>query len=229
MSARDAVLGSIRRALGRGELSSDARDACAARLAARAENLVPARARALPPEERVALFVKMAEAADATVMRVKSLKAVPGAIADYLSSLNLPPRLVASPDSALDGLPWAEQPLLEVRTGAAADGDQVGVTACFAAVAETGTLMLLSGKTRPTRNNFLPDTHIVILRSGQVVAAYEDGFAKLRAENGDGAVMPRALNFITGPSRTADIEQKIELGVHGPRRLHIVLMDDDAG
>jgi L-lactate dehydrogenase complex protein LldG len=96
-------------------------------------------------------------------------------------------------------------------------------------VAETGTLMLHSGPESPTRNNFLPDTHIAVLRASQVVASYEDGFDNLRrkfAKAAGGFFLPRTINFITGPSRTADIEQKLELGAHGPRRLHIILIDD---
>jgi len=226
VNSREEILGAIRRSLGRGELPADARAECAARLDRHDENLVPERARSLSPRERVELFVKMAEAVNATVARVKSAKDAPGAVADYLAGLNLPPAVVAAPDPALDDLDWSAKPLLEVRQGAVGDNDPAAaVTPCFAAVAETGTLMLLSGGTRPTRNNFLPDTHIVVLRRDQVVAAYEDGFARLRAAGPD---MPRTVNFITGPSRTADIEQKIELGVHGPRRLHIVLIDDGA-
>ncbi|HUN47962.1 MAG TPA: LUD domain-containing protein, partial [Stellaceae bacterium] len=101
----------------------------------------------------------------------------------------------------------------------------------FAAIAETGTLMLTSGPEAPTRNNFLPDDHLVVLRAGQVAATYEDGFDRLRERQkngGDEWAMPRTVNFITGPSRTGDIEQRIELGAHGPRRLHIILIDDGA-
>jgi len=83
-------------------------------------------------------------------------------------------------------------------------------------------LMLISGPQTPTTLNFLPDTHIVVVRSEQVVATYEDGWDRLRICDG----LPRTVNFITGPSRTGDIEQRIELGAHGPRRLHIVLVDD---
>ena len=121
--------------------------------------------------------------------------------------------------------------MLDIRRGRAEDGDQVGVTASFAGIAETGTLMLVSGAQSPTRNNFLPDTHIVVMRGRQVVPSYEEGWTRLRdAQRGaDGrAAMPRTVNFITGPSRTGDIEQRLELGAHGPRRLHIVLIDDEA-
>jgi L-lactate dehydrogenase complex protein LldG len=219
---RDQILGGIRARLGRGKLDPAAREALEARLTTHRRNLVPARAAALDHAAQVALFVAMAEEVDATVARVASAAEVPGAVADYLSRQNLPARLVMTPDPRLSDIPWDARPLLEIRTGRAEDGDAAGITASFAAIAETGTLMLLSGPESPTRNNFLPDTHVVVLRASQVVAAYEDGWDRLRATG----AMPRTVNFITGPSRTGDIEQRLVLGAHGPRRLHIVLIDD---
>jgi len=228
-AAREAMLGRIRRALKRGPLDESQSAPLAARLKEHRRNLIPKRAAALDHRGQVALFAAMAEGVNATVARVSSAQDVPGAVADYLSRLNLPARLVMAPDPALDAIPWSARPLLEIRKGRAEDGDAAGVTSCFAAVAETGTLMLHSGPESPTRNNFLPDTHIVVLRADQVVASYEDGFDQLRrkfAKKAGGFSMPRTVNFITGPSRTADIEQKIELGAHGPRRLHIVLVEE---
>jgi L-lactate dehydrogenase complex protein LldG len=103
------------------------------------------------------------------------------------------------------------------------------LTPCLAAIAETGTLMLLSGADTPTTLNFLPDTHIVVVRAGQVVAGYEDAWDMVREKaGGDPAAWPRTINLITGPSRTGDIEQRIQLGAHGPRRLHVVLVDGAA-
>ena len=107
------------------------------------------------------------------------------------------------------------------RPARAEPGDAVSLTPCLAAVAETGTLMLVSGPQTPTTLNFLPDTHIVVVYAEQVVATYEDGWDLLRTHG----EMPRNVNFITGPSRTGDIEQRIQLGAHGPRRLHIVLIE----
>src|SRR5262249_57962401 len=148
--------------------------------------------------------------------------AVPAEVARYLAAENLPADLVLAPDLSLDAFPWDARPLLRIRRGRAEAGDAVSLTPCFAAIAETGTLMLISGAQTPTTLNFLPDTHIVVVRGDQVVAAYEDGWEQLR----DRGTMPRTINFITGPSRTGDIEQRIELGAHGPRRLHIILIDD---
>jgi L-lactate dehydrogenase complex protein LldG len=133
---------------------------------------------------------------------------------------------VVAPDPGLDEIPWGMRPMLRTRRGRAAAEDKVSLTPCHSAIAETGTLMLVSGPETPTTLNFLPDTHIVVVRRDQVVATYEDGLDRLRADRGSDK-LPRVINFITGPSRTADIEQQIELGAHGPRRLHIVLIGED--
>jgi L-lactate dehydrogenase complex protein LldG len=219
---RDQILGGIRARLGRGKLDAAAQQDVETRLATHRRNLIPARAAALDHAGQVALFVAMAEEVDASVARVATVADVPGAVADYLSRQNLPARLVMTPDPKLDDIPWDARPLLEIRKGRAEDGDAAGITASFAAIAETGTLMLVSGPDSPTRNNFLPDTHVAVLRASEVVAAYEDGWDRLRAAG----AMPRTVNFITGPSRTGDIEQRLVLGAHGPRRLHIVLVED---
>jgi L-lactate dehydrogenase complex protein LldG len=227
-NGREQILGSIRKALKRGPVTEERAGELRAKIAAHARNVIPDRAAALAPERQVELFIRMAEGVQASVVRVKSAAEVPGAVADYLAEKNLPAKVVMTPDPRLDGISWADRPLLEIRRGRAEDGDLTGVTACVAGIAETGTLMLTSGPESPTRNNFLPDHHLVVVRRDQVVATYEDGFDRLRATAKDGAewVPPRTVNFITGPSRTGDIEQKIELGAHGPRRLHIIMIDE---
>jgi len=220
--ARGQILGRIRGALGRGSLSPDVAAELAERVAAHRRNLVPARAASLDPAARIDLFVRMAEEVQTTVARVASPENVPAEVARYLAAENLPAELVMAPDPALDALPWRERPLIGIRRGRAEAADQVSLTPCLAAVAETGTLMLTSGAQTPTTLNFLPDTHIVVVHAGQIVASYEDGWDLLRARGG----LPRTVNFVTGPSRTGDIEQRIQLGAHGPRRLHVVLVDD---
>jgi len=228
MSARDDVLGGIRRSLGRGALTGPSADQLAERVAAHRRNLIPARAASLDAAGRVDLFVQMAEAVQTTVKRVAADSDVPEEVARYLAAENLPAEVTVAPDPSMDALPWAERPLLQIRRGKAEAEDAVSLTPCLAAVAETGTLMLTSGEWTPTTLNFLPDTHIVLLRAGQVVASYEDGWDLLRAQGADKLWgLPRTVNFITGPSRTGDIEQRIELGAHGPRRLHVILVDGD--
>jgi len=224
--ARGQILGGIRRALGRGSLSASEAAPLRERLAEPAANLIPARARGLDAEALVALFRTLAEKANATMARVPDAAAVPRAVTEYLAGHNLPAQAVMAPDAALDAYPWSDQPLLRVRRGRAEVADAVSITPAFAAIAESGTVMLTSGAERPTTLNFLPGTHIVVLRRDQLVGAYEEAWARLRATAHErGEQMPRAVNFVTGPSRTGDIEQVLQLGAHGPQRFHIVLVD----
>lgn len=223
MSSRDEILESIRQSLGRGALPRDRVEGLEARLENPRANLIPARSR-VSRGELVAQFAERAENAAATVVEVASLNEVPAAIVDYLTGCNLPLAAARAPDPLLDGIAWDERSMLSLRRGNADPADEVTVTSAFAGVAETGTLMLLSGPEHPTALNFLPETHIVVLPKSRVVGAYEDGIARMRAALG---AVPRTINFVTGPSRTGDIEQTIELGAHGPRRLHIVMVDDE--
>jgi len=229
VSSRDAILGAMRRSMRRGPLEGEERAQAEARLAKPPVNLVPARGQ-LPPSERVALFRDMATSADATVERLDRADSIPDAVAAYLARENLPSELRRAPHPELERLDWSAKPLLSVSVGPADGGTVAGLSVAFAGIAETGTLMLLSGPDGPTTLNFLPDHHLVLVRASAVVGAYEDGWAKLRAVMGSRA-MPRTVNLVTGPSRSADIEQTLQLGAHGPRRLHILLVDDlaDAG
>jgi L-lactate dehydrogenase complex protein LldG len=226
--SKDAVLNRIRRGLKRGPLPADQQAMLAGRLASHPRHLIPARAQ-LPRPAQLALFIRNVEKEFGTVERVPGAEAVPAAVADYLAAQNLPSRFVMAPHPELEAMPWDSRPMLERRAGKAEPTDQVSVQQGFAGVAETGTLMLPVSPQRPTTLNLLPDTEIVVLRASRVVAAYEDAWDRLRAENRDARTgfMPRNVMFVTGPSRSADIEQTLELGAHGPRRLHIVLIEDD--
>jgi L-lactate dehydrogenase complex protein LldG len=163
-------------------------------------------------------FQRKAESLASTVVKVADTAQVPAAVAAYLAQGTLGNTAVVTPELA--GLAWAESDL-SVRAGRAVDADQVGISGCFCAVAETGTLMLLSGPDTPATVSLLPETHIAVVPTSRIVATMEDAFALLRAECG---TVPRAINFISGPSRTGDIEQTIVLGAHGPCRVHIVLV-----
>ena len=225
--SRARIMDSLREGLGRGELSAEKQADLTARLAAPKSNLVPARGDKAV-DARVALFTEMAEAVQASVARVGDASDVPGAIADYLADNNLPSDIVMAPDESLDAYPWAERPLLNIRRGKAEDAAQVSVTGAEMGFAETGTLMLTSDAQRPSTLNFLPENHIVVLRADRIAGGYEEGWRQLRADGAGGAgdgFMPRTVNMITGPSRTGDIEQTIQLGAHGPRRLHIIIVE----
>jgi L-lactate dehydrogenase complex protein LldG len=226
---KDAILGAIRRGLKRGALPADQAAMLDGRIATHPRHLIPARSR-VPRAEQIALFIRNVEKEFGTVERIADLAAVPGAITDYLAAQNLPARLVMAPHPELEGLDWSSRPMLSRETRRAQDGDQVSLQHAWAAVAETGTLFFPSDPARPATLNLLPDTEIVLLRASAIVGAYEEAWDRLRAERRDpmtGGWMPRNLMLVTGPSRSADIEQTLELGAHGPRRLHILLVEDE--
>lgn len=221
--ARTQILGGIRRSLRRGELAGDARSAVEARLASPPRGPSVARAQ-LPQPERVALFCQWAETLNATVARVGK-DDVPGEVTAYLARNNLPANVAMAPSPLLEGYDWASQKMLSIRRGRGEGSDQVSVTGAFAGIAETGTVVMASGPDHPVSLNLLPDTHVVVLRESDVVAGYEDVWGRLRERYGKN-LMPRTVNTITGPSRTGDIEQAMELGAHGPRRMHILVVRD---
>jgi L-lactate dehydrogenase complex protein LldG len=223
--SKQAILTAIRRGLKRGPLPADQVAMLNGRMAAHPRHLIPARSR-LPHPQQVALFVRNVEKEFGTVTRVADMDAVPGAVADYLAASNLPGSLIMAPHPELQAIPWSARPLLDVREGRAQGTDAVSVQHGFAGIAETGTLMLPSSAERPVTLNLLADTAIVVLRASAVVGAYEEAWDRLRAEVG---AMPRNVMLVTGPSRSADIEQTLELGAHGPRALHVVLVDDGVG
>lgn len=230
--ARDQILDSIRASLGRGALSGDAAAIPAERLAQPPRNLIPARTDGLDRAQQVDfLKTKLLQAA-CTVDEAAGLAEVPAKIAAWLTRENLPARIIQAPALAEggDAVDWSAAPTVEVTTGTPDGSEETSVTAVFAAVSETGTLVLLSDSTTPTGLNFLPENHIALVRKSQVVGPLEDAWARLRADRPAAQAstqeMPRTVNLITGPSRTGDIEQKIQMGAHGPRRLHVIVIDD---
>jgi L-lactate dehydrogenase complex protein LldG len=221
MSARDAIFASIRHSLGVGPVDTPRRDAVAARLAQVPVGIIPRRGQG-DAAERLATFKSEAERVQATVAEVATAADVPAEIARFLRENNLPATLRFGDDARLAAMPWSAT-ALEIARGPSEGGDLNAVSAAFAAAAETGTLALVSGPDNPTTLNFLPDNHFVVVLAADVVADTESVFSRLRAVYGPGA-LPRTVNFITGPSRSADIEQTLLLGAHGPRRLHIVVV-----
>lgn len=211
--SRERILARVRRRQGRGgPLSVAERESVATYL--RRHPRGPLRP---PPGDVVTQFRARAEASASTTDRVAVMSAVPAAVARYLNAHKLPRSGCVWPKLAQ--LDWGSAGLaLEPR--APRGDDLVGVTGVFCAIAETGTLMLCSGPDTPASASLLPETHVAIVPVQRVVAYMEDGWDLARAESGQ---LPRAVNFISGPSRTADIEQTIVLGAHGPYRVHIII------
>ncbi len=153
----------------------------------------------------------------ATVAVLDSLAEVGPEVARFVATVNASRRLCVS--RALATVAWPAG--LDIEHRAAVREDETSVTPCFAAVAESGGIVTLSGPDTPSTLNFVPDNHVVIVHAAQVVRHFEDVWTQWRAS---GRPMPRTINIISGPSRTADIEQTIQLGAHGPRRLHVLLI-----
>ncbi len=222
MSSRDDVLASVRRSLGVSGAEAPRRASVASRLAGAPAGIVPARGQ-LDPAGRLALFKAEAERVQASVAIIASRGDAPAEIARYLRDNNLPASLRAGADARLAALDWSQTPI-ELTQGASEGDDLNALSHAFAGVAETGSLVMMSGPDNPTTLNFLPDNHIVLLSAHDIVGDLESALRLARDRCGKGR-MPRALNFITGPSRSGDIEQKLLLGAHGPRRLHVVIVE----
>lgn len=167
----------------------------------------------------VARFRQQAERTSQTLDQVGAMDDVPAAVARYLSGLGLAKQAIAW--QTLTGLPWQQEGVV-VEFRKPVNEDMVGITGCFCAVAETGTLMLLSSPETFSSAALLPETHIAIVPVSRIVGSMEEAFALALKERGE---LPRATNFISGPSRTGDIEQTIVLGAHGPYRVHVILVD----
>ena len=185
----------------------------------------------------VARFRERALGLASTVDKVDAPAAVPDAVARYLESSGLPRAAVCWQE--LLALDWSGAGI-RVEARAARDTDLVGITGAFCAIAETGTLMSVSGRDTPAATSLLPETHVAVVRTSRIVRGMEEAWQLVRDEFGQtaegGAVpkslaggaktvaLPRAVTFISGPSRTADIEQTVTLGAHGPYRVHIILV-----
>ena len=224
MTPRELILATIRRSLGVTGTEGSRQLEVVTRLAGHPKGVVPARGQ-LPAAARLDLFVRMVEAAAGTVERAAEPADIPATVAAFLRGHNLPLAIRHGDDPLLSSVPWARAGALEIRRGASDGSDLAAVSHAFGAVAETGTLVLVSGADNPTTLNFLPDVHIVVVNASDVASDFETMMALLRGPFSAG-VMPRTVNMITGPSRSADIEQTLILGAHGPRKLHIIVVGE---
>ncbi|WP_321499332.1 lactate utilization protein [Breoghania sp.] len=224
MSGRAEILAGLKKSLAStGEAETARKDAVAARLKDAPTGIIPARGQ-LPADELVALFTRMAESVQTSVERVTTGDEAPAAIARLLARRNLPAVVRIGEDQDLAAMPWQAYPALEVRHGPSDGKDAVAVSHAIGAIAETGTLVLTSGTDNPTTLNFLPELHIIVLSQKDIHGDMETIWRGLRETYGK-AEMPRVVNMVTGPSRSADIEQTLILGAHGPRALHVIIVE----
>ena len=223
MSSRDIILGKVRKGLGASIEAKGRREAVEHRLAARERHLIPARVAGKEGPELVAILKRWLEAAAGELIEAPSASDVPRLVAQLLRQHNLPARLRTGGDAYLASLPWSSELALDVEHGRAEPADLVGLTHALAAVAETGTLVVPSGAANPVTLSFLPETNIVIVQRADVVGPLEEAWTRARTARDDGR-LPRTVNLISGPSRSADIGGIPVLGAHGPRRLIVIVV-----
>jgi L-lactate dehydrogenase complex protein LldG len=202
------------------------------------EEIPPAVASPVPscsPAERVARFIAGAEAANASVRVAAEHEEALRLVADVLSTVE--GRQVIVSDDAWHE-PWGVARLSgiderEIRrtsslqdpspSGIAASAS-VGITAAACGVSETGTVVVCSGPAGGRIESLLPPVHIALLAASRLVAGLPEVFALLEREGW--FERSSAVTFITGPSRTADIELTLTIGVHGPKQLVVILVND---
>jgi L-lactate dehydrogenase complex protein LldG len=222
-AARDNVMASVRKALGKRVRDEPGLAAAEAYLAARAQGPRPAQAGDL-----VERFMRRAQDMESTVERIADRSEIPAQTARYLRAQQ--PSPASSSQKSNEGVCWPEFAALDwagagmkIEARPTTGSDRLGITGVFCAIAETGTMVILSGADTPTATMLLPDTHVAVVAADRIVAGMEDAFTLIRRERGE---LPRAVNLISGPSRTGDIEQTIVLGAHGPYRVHILVVSN---
>ena len=214
MSARERILGRLGRAAGRP--AAERRAGVEARLAGHPAGPVPAQAQA-QGRARLVQFMAKAEEAAATVSRVSEIGELPKALAHELRKRNLPAAVRLGSEPAFDGLDWGT---LETSRGPGRIDEPATLSRAAFGLAETGTLVLASGPENPVTLTFLGETHFVVLREAEIRGGFEDLWEAWRASGRD----PRTINMVTGPSRSADIGQVLQLGAHGPVALHVFIV-----
>jgi L-lactate dehydrogenase complex protein LldG len=181
---------------------------------------VPRPAPYRPPEpasDLVAAFATRARFAAAEVTVLDSADAIPGAVAEILRARNLQATIHLPPDPRFDHLAWTV-----ARETRAPGPDDAALAFAPFGIAETGTLAYPAHPDRPASWHYRAGLEIAILQAGAILPHLEDVVARVKAAG----ALPHTINLVTGPSRTGDIEQTLELGAHGPKALVILIVPD---
>ncbi|MEO1204747.1 MAG: LUD domain-containing protein [Pseudomonadota bacterium] len=219
MSARDVIMMEVRASLGASKQTKQA----AFEIQADADALLdePDAVRpALTSSDVVESFCTRATGpkVNATLDRVADVTEITRAIAAYLDGIELPLVVATAPHATLRALDWEDAGFQRVDTA----DDGVFIAIAQWAIAETGSVVFHSGAETPILSNFLAGTQIVVMPKSSIVGHLEDYIEAARA-SGDPA--PRNACLVTGPSGTSDIEGAFVRGAHGPRNVHIIVVD----
>ena len=199
MSARDDILGTIRK---------------------RRTNSAPRPGPYAPTikiEDAVQRFAAMAQGAAAEVRLLESAGEIAQAVADILRARNLPAE-IHMPEGAAQDVDWSGAPGLSCVTTPPGP-DDTAIARAPLGIAETGTLAFLSAIHEPASWHFRPGLEIAVIHAQDILPHMENVLARVKAKG-----LPATLNFVTGPSRTGDIEQTLELGAHGPKALVVLVV-----
>ena len=212
-SARDEIMRSIRSGLEKFDATPEPVPQAAA-----------ARAKTPDRESLIENFRRFAAEEAATSERVAGSDDIPRAVVKYLHEQTLPLEVLAVGKLISRGPDWSLAGELDiVDRPIRPDGDTV-VTGCIAGLAESGAVVTVSSPDCPNELQFLAATHIVVVPAGRIFADYESFWDIVGQEFATG--MPRSMNWIVGPSRTADLGVPSRLGAHGPSRLHLLIVDE---
>jgi L-lactate utilization protein LutC len=215
LMSREQVLARIRQSLRRREALDDN---VVRGLVSRSSGIKP-HVQPAYDEDLTERLVRKHEALHGSVERIEHVTDIVNAVVSYLRAHQLPEQFVAANREPLNELPWGDG--VQCRLRPAQGDDRVALSVADAAIAETGTLVLVSSAHAPMSHNYLPEHHVVVVRTSSIVRWQEDVWRMLR-QRAD--FPPRGIAMISGPSKTADVEQTIEYGAHGPRNVHMILL-----
>ena len=202
---------------------NSARDDILARLASGRRSPIPAPADYVAPsagKDLLCMFVRGLEKVMATNELISDASQLVESVEAYLQQHKAGRELVVTDAIRQAGL--LENCSLQLLDAPTRGNETSAITMAYAGIAETGSLVMLSGADTPVTTNFLPDNFVCVLKVGDVLNDMESLWARMASEK---RIMPRSVNLVTGPSRTADVEQIIQMGAHGPRRVHVMLLD----
>ncbi|MEJ2740905.1 MAG: lactate utilization protein [Gammaproteobacteria bacterium] len=220
MSTRHNIFTKIRRSLSISDADSARQTAMSTHLTK--SNRAPATSDDVDIIQR---FTTCATQSHASVTQIHDLCNLPDEVTRYLNSKGLPLSIRMGSDPLLQ-IAFRNHDTtsaLKLLFGASDGSDRAALSHARFGIAESGALVLSSGPHNPTTLNFLPEYHLVAVCAEQLCDSLEDALEQIGRTDGN-CKLPRAVHLITGPSRSGDIEQKIIMGAHGPRALHIIIV-----
>lgn len=218
LSSRQRILATIRHNLKREQVDESLLNL---RLQQKPRGVLPELSDAVIP-----LFIDKMQKSVANVEQIHSISDTIFILEKIIEDQKIIPQFRLAKNPLFNLISFKKHPDWIVQFGAAEPTDMISLTHAVCGVAETGTLVLLSSATSPTTLNFLPPIHIVLLNIKTIFPHYEDAL-DLIGQTYTAATLSRIINFISGPSRTSDIEQTAQFGAHGPKQLYVLLYQQE--